>query len=576
LSSAADRAGLLLAAAYLVTALHGLGASDIVGDDEAREAGIVQDVVAGHWLWPRFNQDLLPDKPPLFHWLAAVPCALAGFSETAVRLPSAVAGAALVGWTAYVGNRLLGGPTGLVAAGLLATTPALFARARVARPDALLAFLLAAAFGCTFRAWRDRRRGDAVAGLVLLGAATLAKGPVAPALFAATLLAFLAWQGDLRRLPSLLPPGGLVAVVVLGLGWYAVALAGWGGLFVREHLIGRYVGNLLGQVVSDQAATSRPFARQPLFYLAQLAAIALPWTPFTALALWRARRAGGFGDPRLRFLLCWAAAPVIVFTPAVVKLRYYLLPALPALALITAPTVVALARRAARRPTPRNLAGVAGTLLVVSAAALALAGTRVLSRSDRGVLAAVLPLVPGGSAGAAVGLGFALGVLLVAVACRAWRAVIGLVAATQIAWLVVGAPTVEQAIARRDSLRAFGLAVAARYPAPARLAFYPQAMRAAALYIGRPVPIVRRPDQLVPGTAVICTEAAYHALAGDGRLGPPLLTAEGRVGNTARARVVLAETGVGPLDGAVHTVEAVSFALAAHQSGVGEGGDVLP
>src|SRR3989442_13854441 len=80
LSSRASRAGLLLAAGYLVAALHGLGASDIVGDDEAREAGIVQDVVAGHWLWPRFNGEPLPAKPVLYHWLPAPPRVAPGVS----------------------------------------------------------------------------------------------------------------------------------------------------------------------------------------------------------------------------------------------------------------------------------------------------------------------------------------------------------------------------------------------------------------------------------------------------------------------------------------------------------------
>src|SRR5262245_66396407 len=84
-----NRGVLLVALLYLAAALHGLGGMDIVGDDEAREVGIAQDVVAGHWLWPRFNDELLPDKPLLYHWLAAAACVPGGFSETAVRLPSA-------------------------------------------------------------------------------------------------------------------------------------------------------------------------------------------------------------------------------------------------------------------------------------------------------------------------------------------------------------------------------------------------------------------------------------------------------------------------------------------------------
>src|SRR6059036_347639 len=237
LSSRTERLTLVLAVTYFAAALHGLGAADIVGDDEAREAGIVQDVVAGHWLWPRFNATLLPDKPILYHWLAAVPCAAAGFSEAAVRLPSALAGAALVGWTAALGTDLLGAPAGLAAAALLATTPALFTHARVARPDVLLVLLLSLALGLAFRWWRDGAGRDATAALSLLGAATLAKGPVAPVLFALTLGAFLAWQRDLRRLPHIVTLPGLAAFAVLGLGWYAVALAGWGREFVHAHLV---------------------------------------------------------------------------------------------------------------------------------------------------------------------------------------------------------------------------------------------------------------------------------------------------------------------------------------------------
>src|SRR6266581_3046046 len=321
--------------------------------------GLVQDVTAGHWLWPRFNGELLPDKPVLYHWLAALPCAAAGFSETAVRLPSALAGAALVAWTAALGADLVGAPAGLAAAALLATTPALFTHARVARPDVLLVLLLSLALGRAFRWWRDGERRDATAALVWLGAATFAKGPVAPVLFALTLGAFLAWQRELRRLPRLVTAPGLAAFAVLGLGWYAAALAGWGREFVHAHLVGRYLRNLAGGLAAGGAYSPKPLAYHLLANAKHLPAIALPWTPFAVFALWQAWRTGGFRDPRLRFLVCWAAAPVVAFTPAEWKLRYYLLPSLPALALVTAPAVLRLVIVPARRLSPRGLAALA-------------------------------------------------------------------------------------------------------------------------------------------------------------------------------------------------------------------------
>ena len=541
MSSRAERGALLLAAGYLVLALHGLGASDVVGDDEAREAGIVQDVVAGHWLWPRFNGELLPDKPILYHWLAALPCVPAGFSERAVRLPSALAGAALVGWTARFGTDLLGAPAGLAAAALLATTPALFTHARVARPDVLLVLLLALALGRAFRWWRDGWRRDASTALALLGAATFAKGPVAPVLFALALGGFLAWQRELPRLPRILTAPGLAAFAVLGLGWYAAALAGWGQPFVREHLVGRYARNLLGGLATGGPYSPKPLAYHLLFYVKHLPAIALPWTPLAGLALWQAWRSGGFRDPRLRFLLCWAAAPLVAFTPAEWKLRYYLLPGLPALALMTAPAVMRLVARRPRRPDVRGavaLAAVVAAGLVV----LVLAVRQLpLSSSDASTFGALAAIAPGGPAAAVAGVGFIAGVLLVALAWRAWAALVTLVAAGVVLWMAAGQPALEAAISRRDSLKPFAAAVAARYPPPAPLAFWGEPIRPVAVYVGRPMPALRRREDLAPGLALVGSEPGLRALLAAGVVGFPMLSAEGRLGNVARGRVMLLE-----------------------------------
>jgi 4-amino-4-deoxy-L-arabinose transferase-like glycosyltransferase len=537
------RHAFLLAALYLALALHRLGAADVVGDDEAREVGLVQEVAAGHWLWPRFNGEILPDKPILFHWLAALPVAAEGFSETAVRLPSALAGAALVGWTTVLGAQLIGPGPGLVAGVLVATTPAFFTHARVARPDALLVLLLTVALGLAFRWWRDGRTRDATGALVLLGLATFAKGPVAPALFGLTLGAFLAWQGDLRRLPRLFTMPGVAAFLVLGLGWYVVALAGWGGLFVREHLVGRYVRNFAGGLATGGTYSPRPLSFHLLFYLKHLPAIALPWTPIVALALWRAWQTGGFRDPRLRFLVCWAAAPVIAFTPAEWKLRYYLLPSIPPLALLAAPAAWQLLRQAPRRLDARALAGLAAVAVIALGAGLWAtdAGVASLSVSDRSQVAALVSLVPGGQSGIVAALGFVAGVIIVGIAWRAWGALLIAAALVTVAWLLVGVPALEGAIAERDSLKEFAHAVGTRFPPPTALGFDRQLVRSVVVYAGRHIPTLRRRDARTPGLTLIATEDAYRELVQSGAAGPPLLMGTGRVGNTRRDRLVLFE-----------------------------------
>src|SRR5262249_56897208 len=116
------------------------------------------------------------------HRLAAVPCALVGFSEKAVRFTSALAAAGTIWWTVEFGSWLWGPAAGLLAGIILATCHSFFGHARVARPDALLVLLLALTLGTAYRWWREGRHRDATATLALLRLATLAHAPLAPPL----------------------------------------------------------------------------------------------------------------------------------------------------------------------------------------------------------------------------------------------------------------------------------------------------------------------------------------------------------------------------------------------------------
>jgi 4-amino-4-deoxy-L-arabinose transferase-like glycosyltransferase len=539
-----ERAPLALGVVFFVVALLGLGAADITGDDEAREVGIVQDVVAGHWLWPRFNGDLIPDKPILTHWLGAVPVALAGFSETAVRLPSALAAAGVVAWTTRFGMQLLGAGPGIAAGLLLATFPAFAARARLARPDMIMLLFLAAALGYAFRAHREGRARDATWSLVLLGLATFAKGPVAPALYAATLLPFLFWQGDLRRIGRFVTLPGLAALVVLGGGWYAIALAGWGEEFVREHLVGRYLRNLAGGMVSGAAYSPKSLLYHATFYPLHLPAIALPWTPLIAVALVRLHRRGAFRSPLVRFLVCWAIAPILVFTPAEWKLRYYLLPSLPALALLAGPLAEELVMAPSGRPRATRASLWAGAFVVVgggAAAFLVLARPDLLARADQVTVATLLSVLPGRTS-AALLVGSLLGITGAAVALRLWGPLIAVTGALAAGWFAVGAPAVAAAAPDATSLRRFATVARERYPAPSGLAFFGLPVRSVVVYVGHPVPtLARDPGRVTPGLGVIATARAYERLSADGVVGERLAIGEGQIGNLERGTLILAE-----------------------------------
>jgi len=539
------RCGAVLATAFLLAALHGIGDHAIVGDDEAREVGIVQDILRGRVLLPRFNDELLPDKPILTHWLAASAVAVAGFSETAVRFPSAIAGAGIVWWTTAFGQRLLGAPAGVAAGGLIATMPALFSRSRLARPDVVMLLLLVLALAAAWSAWRDGDRRRASAAWTWLGLATFAKGPVAPALAGATLALFLLWERDWRAARRLVTLSGVLAFAGLGGSWYLAALVGWGDTFVEQHLLGRYLRNLAGGLAEGRPYSPKSLLYHLTFYPLHLPAIVLPWTPLIAAALWSLWRSGGHRDPRARFLLCWLVSPVLVFAPAEWKLRYYLLPALPAAALLAAPLAVRLLEQGAaplrvtRQSLLLALAVMGATIL---AAALLPSHPQWLSASDRRTLEALAALVETPAA-VALGVGALTGIVAVIVACRAWGVLVVLCGALTALWLLVAAPALDRSTAARDGLRDFAREVAARVPPGEPLVFYDEPVRTIVVYLGRPIPSIRRRTEQLPRDGwVLAAAPAYRALFETGHVTPPLLRASGRLGSLGRGEIVLAKT----------------------------------
>jgi 4-amino-4-deoxy-L-arabinose transferase-like glycosyltransferase len=335
-----------------------------------------------------------------------------------------------------------------------------------------------------------------------------------------------------------------VAFAVLGGGWYAVALAGWGHEFVREHLVGRYVRNLAGGLASGGAYSPKSLAFHLTFYPVHLLAIALPWTPLVAVALVRLYRQGGFRSPLVRFLVCWALAPVVVFTPAEWKLRYYLLPSLPALALLAAPLAESLVMRASGRPRATRTSLVAGALVVMlggAAAFLVLARPDLLSRADQEALSALLAALPGRTAVALL-IGALLGIGGAAVALRLWGPLLAVTGALAIGWFAVGAPAVEAGAPDATALRRFADAARTRFPEPSDLVFYGPPVRSVVVYVGHPVPtLARDKSRITPGLGVIATAPAYARLSADGLLGDALVVGEGRIGNLERGTLVLAE-----------------------------------
>jgi 4-amino-4-deoxy-L-arabinose transferase-like glycosyltransferase len=561
--SVATAAAILLIVALLAPVYcFRLDATDVIGDDEAREIGLIRDIaLRGHWLLPRFNGATLPDKPLLYHWLAAGACRVAGrCDEAVVRLPSALAALALIGVVGFETARLHSPPAGVAAAALLGLMPALHERARSARPDVLLVLWLTVALFAFFAWWRrggGSRRALAVVGTAL-GLAVLAKGPVAPIIAAVTVALFLVVRRDVGRVRALLDRSLIAPFIVLSCSWYAVALAAWGVDFARVHLLRRYLGNLVG---GDLSLGFRPH-HSPIYHLGfyplHLLLMTLPWTPLllAAVAAWW-RRPAERRDPWAQFLQIWIITLGLGFGLATLKLRHYVLPALPAAVALMAPFAVNLlcgrdiASGTAPRRRPAWLLAVLAALPALACGGLVLLHDRLavpsfVSRSDRDILAAIANLADADPTrtvliGAAASL--LTGAVAAAALARRWREAIGVVAVATVLWMGTLHPALEGAVSRGSSLKSFAEEIRAAVPLETPLYFYRAVLRPLVVYLDRPVRSLRGNlrHTASPRAFVIVVGPDLPRLEIAGAQLRFVATHHGRIGNLERGVVALVE-----------------------------------
>lgn len=368
---------LLLAGALLLLCTR-LDATGLWAPDEPRYGHVAETLRSMEFGPPgllllHLNGEPYTQKPPLYYWLAAAAGAPFGrVGEAAARLPSALAGLALIGVTLALGTRLVGGAAAALGAALLLTTFEFAHNARRAQLDVLLALFETLALAAFWRVDRGIG-GRRLAQLGLhgsLGLAVLTKGPVGLLVPLLVIATFLAWEGRLRDLPRALPWWGFALSIGPGLAWIAAAVAlapqGFFGAAVVENLFGRFFSG---------TSHARPF----YYYAWQFPAETLPWILLAPAVVWAARaqvfRAGADAEERRawRFLLAWVGATLLFFSLSSGKRGLYLLPLLPATSLLLAD---ALGRwvEAARRIPPlfHGITGAIGATLVGAGVWLAL------------------------------------------------------------------------------------------------------------------------------------------------------------------------------------------------------------
>lgn len=337
----------LLCLAAALPVLAGLGRVPFDDPGEGMHAEIARELHgSGDLFGLRLNGVRYVDKPPLLYWLVALGFRALGPSEAAARLVSALAGLAAVAATAWLGTRLLGRWEGVTAGLALLTCVWFFVYTRYVRPETLFVAAIAWGFALTLAGFQSDRRRWVAAGLAAFGLAGLAKDPLGAIAPVLVLAAVMALTGRLRPVSRWLPPSGVLAALLLAVGWYLIVEYRTRG-FVWYTVVDNHVLNVM-------AARHFPDEDVPLgvFEFLSVAALgAAPWTVAGLVGIVDLIRRRAW---RVTAELPWvvlAAWVLAVFAAGVVsrfRLPHYGLPAYPALAL--------LGVRAWRAPSGRLLA----------------------------------------------------------------------------------------------------------------------------------------------------------------------------------------------------------------------------
>lgn len=330
---------LLLAGFCAFLFFYGLGQFGLIGADEPRYAQVAREMLERRdWITPTLGGQPWLEKPPLYYWQAMVAYSIFGVSDWAARLPAAVDATFLVLAVYFFLRRFRGG-SGVDGALIAASCAGIIGYARAASTD----MPLAAAFSIGMLAWWAWQESEKKIYLALfygfMALGMLAKGPVAPFLAAGVILVYAAAVGEFRAVLKTLWPPGIILFCAIALPWYfAVQLRNpqFFREFILEHNLARFSKNVYHHT-------------EPFWYYLPVTLIALlPWTIATITALvetlqrwWAYRKSAGvkIGDVGYNFPIfagCWLLVPVIFFSISQSKLPGYILPAIPAGAMLFA------------------------------------------------------------------------------------------------------------------------------------------------------------------------------------------------------------------------------------------------
>ncbi len=322
---------------------------------EFRWAEIAREMLVTHnYFWPTINGHVYYDKPLGSYWLVLFSTPFTGgLNEAATRVPCAIAGILAVALLMLLVRRLYDARTAILSGVILATSFSFVFFSRHASADVetltgeLAALLL-------FNHYEDRGGGIWVVGLWLIMAATsLTKGLLGFVLPILVIGAYSCLRDGWAQLFEEISRGSLIDRIQRLIdrnrwffNWYTVAGIAVGGFvyYLPFEISARMMGTQKGLAMVYRENVVRffhPFDhRGPIYlYVYVIFGLMAPWSALLPAALVEThslRHAGAEPARADRFALVYFWATFIFFTLSGSRRSYYILPILPAAAILVA------------------------------------------------------------------------------------------------------------------------------------------------------------------------------------------------------------------------------------------------
>jgi 4-amino-4-deoxy-L-arabinose transferase-like glycosyltransferase len=359
---------------------------DFYDNEQCRQGIYVQDILFHHHWLLQWDAGAPATKPPLYNWLAAVPCLVTGSPwDQLIRLPSAFAAVGMIILVYFMGVDWAGRKTGTLSAVILIANFHFAKLAGLARTDMLLAFFIVAAMWVFWRRAVLGKPGPRWAWFYLwIALAVLTKGPagiLVPGLAAA---GYLLWSRDRKSSREMRWGFGFLLILGAVLLWFLPAVLSAG----KGYFTGTVLDETWNRFLStgERAGKGRPFYYYLPLYLGRFA----PWGILSAtIGIKTLRRRREILTPEWRFVWAWLLITIGFFSLSAGKRADYIFPAYPAAALIVGRWIAGSSTQLPAMAEKRILQAVAVVLTLIGVAFILLPLVAPLSPSLDTLLARI-------------------------------------------------------------------------------------------------------------------------------------------------------------------------------------------